>query len=85
MDNGISGYLIARNREKSKNPFTLRFFYDEIGNLMLKILIGNMISGIIIDNFAALRKSETEMIYDMYNICTICSLKKEKIKEIYKN
>ena len=25
------------------------------------------------------------MIYDMYNICTICSLKKEKIKEIYKN
>jgi len=85
MDNGISGYLTARNSKASKNPFTLRFFYDEIGNLMLKILIGNMISGIIIDNFAALRKSETEMIYDMNNICTICALKKDKITKIYKN
>ena len=85
MDNGISGYLNPRNLKPSKNPFTLRFFYDEIGNLMLKILIGNMISGIIIDNFAVLRKSETEMIYDMNNICTICALKKDKITKIYKN
>jgi hypothetical protein len=85
MDNGISGYLIPRNKNPEKNPFTFRFFYDEIGNLMLKILIVNMISGIIIDNFAALRKSETEMIYDMNNICTICSLKKDKIIKVYKN
>ena len=85
MDNGISGYLIPRNKKPEKNPFTFRFFYDEIGNLMLKILIVNMISGIIIDNFAALRKSETEMIYDMNNICTICSLKKDKIIKVYKN
>ena len=85
MDNGISGYLIPRNKESQKNPFTWRFLYDEVSNLMLKILIGNMISGIIIDNFDALRKSETEMIYDMNNICTICSLKKDKITKIYKN
>ena len=85
MDNGISGYLIPRNKKSQKNPFTWRFLYDEVSNLMLKILIGNMISGIIIDNFDALRKSETEMIYDMNNICTICSLKKDKITKIYKN
>ena len=85
MDNGISGYLHPRNEKKYKNPFTWRFFYDELGNLMLKILIVNMISGIIIDNFASLRKSETDMIYDMNNICTICSLKKDKIIKVYKN
>ena len=85
MDNGISGYLNPRNEKQGKNPFTWRFFYDEIGNLVLKILIVNMISGIIIDNFAALRKRETEMIYDMNNICTICSLKKDKIIKVYKN
>ena len=85
MDNGISGYLTERNKASKKNPFTFRFFYDEIGNLMLKILISNMISGIIIDNFAALRKSENEMYYDMNNICTICSLKRDKIEKIYKN
>ena len=85
MDNGISGYLKPRNDKPRKNPFTWRFFYDEIGNLMLKILIVNMISGIIIDNFGALRKSENEMIYDINNICTICSLKKDKIIKVYKN
>ena len=85
MDNGISGYLIKRNIKSSKNPFTGRFFYDEIANLMLKILIVNMISGIIIDNFAALRKDETKMINDMNNICTICDLKKDKIIKVYKN
>ena len=85
MDNGISSYLKPRNDKPRKNPFTWRFFYDEIGNLMLKILIVNMISGIIIDNFSALRKSETKMYYDMNNICTICSLKKDKINKVYKN
>ena len=85
MDNGISGYLTPRNSKPRKNPFTGRFFYDEVGNLMLKILISNMISGIIIDNFAALRKKETEMYYDMNNVCTICSLKRDKIEKIYKN
>ena len=85
MDNGISGYLKKRSEISSKNPFTWRFFYDEIGNLLLKILIVNMIAGIIIDNFATLRKNETQMYYDMNNICTICTLKKDKIIKIYKN
>ena len=85
MDNGISGYLNKRNDKPSKNPFTWRFFYDEIANLMLKILIVNMISGIIIDNFAALRKLETKMINDMNFVCTICDLKKDKIIKVYKN
>ena len=85
MDNGISGYLKKRNEKESKNPFTWRFFYDEIGNLMLKILIVNMISGIIIDNFASLRNDEKKMIDDRHNVCTICSLKKDKIIKVYKN
>ena len=34
MDNGISGYLTERNKASKKNPFTFRFFYDEIGNLI---------------------------------------------------
>src|SRR5574344_3131898 len=50
---------------------------------MLKILIIQMISGIIIDNFAMLRVQEMEMIHDMKNVCTICSLKKEEIEKIY--
>ena len=84
MDNGISGYL--RKRQEivfGHNPFTGRFWYDELFNLILKILIIQMISGIIIDNFAVLREEEVEMISDMKNICTICSLKREAIVKIY--
>ena len=84
MDNGISGYLKKRQEIVfGHNPFTGRFWYDELFNLILKILIIQMISGIIIDNFAVLREKEVEMISDMKNICTICSLKRETIVKIY--
>jgi hypothetical protein len=42
-----------------------------------------MVAGIIIDRFAKLRNEETEMIDDMHNKCTICSLKREDIEKIY--
>jgi hypothetical protein len=86
MDNGIGGYLNNKYIEanaKKKNPFDKRFWYEELFNLILKILIVQMVSGIIIDNFAVLRDQETEMISDMKNICTICSLKREEIVKIY--
>ncbi len=84
MDNGIGGYLNTKYVEtKKKNPFNERFWYDELFNLILKILIVQMVSGIIIDNFAVLREQEMEMISDMKNICTICSLKREEIVKIY--
>lgn len=84
MDNGIGGYLkTIHTPDRSQNPFIGRFWYDEIFNLVLKILIIQMISGIIIDNFAVLRIKEVEMIQDMKNICTICSLKREEIMKIY--
>ena len=84
MDNGIGGYLESKYiPSKKKNPFNQRFWYDELFNLILKVLIVQMVSGIIIDNFAVLREQEMEMIFDMKNICTICSLKREAIIKIY--
>ena len=84
MDNGIGGYLTSiYELNHSYNPFVGRFWYDELFNLILKILVIQIISGIIIDNFAVLRIKEMEMISDMKNICTICSLKREEIMKIY--
>lgn len=83
-DNGIASYLspiISGN--DSRNPFQWRFFFDQFFNLIVKILIVQIVSGIIIDNFAKLRNDEIEMIYDMNNICTICSLERDKIEKIY--
>lgn len=60
-----------------------RFWYDQLFNLLIKILIIQMVAGIIIDNFAKLRNEEMEMINDMKNVCTICGLKREDIEKIY--
>jgi hypothetical protein len=83
-DNGISLYLkpIPVGSE-NRNPLTARFFYDQLFNLIVKILIIQMVAGIIIDNFAKLRKEEMDMIKDMNTICTICGLKKDDIEKVY--
>lgn len=51
--------------------------------LIVKILVTQMVAGIIIDNFAKLRNQELAMINDMTNICTVCSLKRDEIEKIY--
>ncbi len=69
--------------KNNQNPVPARFWFDQSFNLFIKILIIQMIAGIIIDRFAMLRQEENDMIYDMQNKCTICGLKKEDIEKIY--
>ena len=84
MDNGIAGYLNTYYGEgRSQNPFIWRFWYDEIANFILKIVVGDILSGIIVDTFLALRMEEMEMRSDMKNICTICSLNRKDISDVY--
>jgi hypothetical protein len=83
-DNGIAAYLKEYDLgAEHPNPFNARFFYDQLFNLIVKILIIQMVAGIIIDNFAKLRNQEWSMIQDMNNVCTICGLKKEEIEKVY--
>jgi len=82
-DAGIGEYLnYVRVDVNNKNPLHPRFWYDQIFNLLVKVLLVEIVAGIIIDNFARLRTIETEMMYDMGNICTICGLKKDEIEKL---
>jgi hypothetical protein len=83
-DNGIGSYLkpITTN-DVFRNPVVGRFWYDQLFNLLIKILIIQMLAGIIIDNFTKLRKGEMEMLSDMKNVCTTCGMKRDDIEKIY--
>lgn len=84
-DNGIGDYLIPVKFDKNRNPFNGRFWYDQLYNIIVKILIIQMIAGIIIDNFAKLRDEDMERKNDMKNICTICGRKRDEVEKIYEN
>ena len=42
-----------------------------------------MVGGIIIDNFAKLRNDESDMTFEMNNVCTICGMNRDDIEKIY--
>jgi hypothetical protein len=44
-----------------------------------------MISGIIIDNFSALRENQQMIHDDKFNVCYICSLHKNELNKLYGN
>ena len=60
FDDGIEAYLkpSPANNKDNVNPINLRYIYDLLFALILKVMIIQLVSGTIIDNFAALRAKE---------------------------
>jgi hypothetical protein len=46
-------------------------------------LVFQMVSGIIVDTFSSLRRSQEELDKDFLNICFICGLERETIEKYY--
>lgn len=49
-----------------------RFFYDNISNIGLAIIMLNIVGGIIIDTFGSLREEENAKLADKDDNCFIC-------------
>lgn len=49
-----------------------RFFYDELSNIILGVIMLNIVGGIIIDTFGSLREEESAKSQDMMDNCFIC-------------
>lgn len=49
-----------------------RFFYDELSNIILGVIMLNIVAGIIIDTFGSLREEESNKLQDMVEVCFIC-------------
>lgn len=56
-DSGLGGFLISSfDLDYTLSKKILRFFFDNIYNALLLIIMLNILSGIIIDTFGSLRE-----------------------------
>ena len=57
----------------------VRFSYDMIYGIFFGILFSNIISGIMLDAFGALREQNNELVHDKENYCYICNISREAL------
>jgi hypothetical protein len=70
---GMADYLMPRP-VTDKGNFFARFFFDLSFFLLVIIILLNVIFGIIIDTFAAMREMTESKLEDMKTTCFICSI-----------
>jgi len=70
---GMADFLPKRSITDTLN-FSLRFFFDLSFFVIVIIILLNVIFGIIIDTFAAMREETESKQADMKNNCFICSI-----------
>ena len=82
--NGIINKLSPQGKEEG---FYLggRFWIDNLFAIILIMLILQMLAGIIVDNFSALREAQQRIFEDKFNICFICGLHKNDLNKLYGN
>jgi hypothetical protein len=68
---GIGGYL---DNWETGNIFFGRYFYDNLYNIIVMIIMLNIVQGIIIDTFAVLRERSDTQLQDRENVCFICNV-----------
>ena len=66
--------------KKDKTRFFGRFFFDVTFFIIIKLIFLNIISGIIIDAFSALRDDMNAREFEKNNICQICGLNREQLQ-----
>ena len=60
-----------------------RFAFDNLFNVILVILVVEIISGIIIDTFGALREEHNKITDSIENKCMICGKNRDTIEREY--
>ena len=76
-DGMIGGYM----QKYSDGDFhTARFFYDNVFNILLDVIIIGVVEGLIIDTFAALREEQERSSTDRETKCFICGLERDLIE-----
>lgn len=58
-----------------------RFTYDMIYLIFMDTLFGNILGGVLIDNFASLRAEKEDMLKDKTEKCFICGIDKEALEK----
>lgn len=71
-DGGFTGFKMIEKEEYHSWTFSGYAGYAFVYNFIINILTLNILTGIIIDTFAILRKEEEYTKNDIDNVCFIC-------------
>lgn len=77
---GIGQYFDQLGPEIRDTDTVLRFFFDDLFNIIIMIIMMNIIQGIIIDTFAVLREQSDRNTADRETKCFVCGKDKEYIE-----
>ena len=68
----------SRREDTPNNGKSFRFVFDFSYYIIIGVILLNIIFGIIIDTFGALRDETNERAEELENLCFICGTKREQ-------
>jgi hypothetical protein len=81
LDGGIGDSLSLLVNTNKGNIFWARFFFDLTFFIIVRLILLNVIAGIIIDTFSDLRDELNKKTNDHNNICYICGIDRWKLEQ----
>jgi hypothetical protein len=81
LDGGIGGTLKLVTTRAATGEFWGRFFFDLSFFIIVRLILLNVIAGIIIDTFSDLRDELTRNNHDVKNVCYICGIDRWKLEQ----
>jgi len=76
FDGGIGDTTTDVHYLDRHQDYLVKLVHDALFNILVKIIMLNILFGIIIDTFAQLRDKKSRIESDMVNVCFICNYKK---------
>jgi inositol 1,4,5-triphosphate receptor type 3 len=72
LDGGVGHYTESVHYKDEMQKFALKLGLDSSFHILVKVILLNILFGIIVDTFASMRESKKMMELDMNNFCFIC-------------
>lgn len=74
MGGGIGDYTESINYRDERDKYFVKLFHDASFHILVKVILLNILFGIIIDTFAQMRDEKKAIQDDKNNFCYICNL-----------
>ncbi|EGR30289.1 MIR domain protein [Ichthyophthirius multifiliis] len=74
---GLGGFFQNNIVQSAQNYNFFDFFFENMGNIIINIILVQIFAGIIIDKFSQLRGQENEKMIDIQEVCFICGNQRE--------
>ena len=72
LDGGVGHYTESIHYKDEPQKYAVKLGQDASFHILVKVILLNILFGIIIDTFAYLREKKRTMDFDKTNYCYIC-------------